>query len=86
VKHVGLGFETTTGSIFEVLDVGSMHLSFQNIIFYLVYTPDYNTSCPGLSLRLRLPKSEPKPEPTASPCQGPARLGLERAQLGGLRA
>ena len=41
---------------------------------------------PGLSLGLGLLKSEAKPEPTASPCQGPAGLGLERARLGGLRA
>jgi hypothetical protein len=41
---------------------------------------------PGLSPRLRLQKSEARPKPVASPCQGPARLGLERARRSGLRA
>ena len=40
----------------------------------------------GLSPRLGLLKSEARPKPVASPCQGPARLGLERARLSGLRA
>jgi hypothetical protein len=40
----------------------------------------------GWSPRLRLLKSEARPKPVASPCQGPARLGLEWARLSGLRA
>ena len=40
----------------------------------------------GLSPRLGLLISEAKPEPVTSPQQGPARLGLEQAWLGGLRA
>jgi len=40
----------------------------------------------GLSLGLGLLKSEAKPKPTASPCQGPAGLALQWVQLSRLRA
>jgi hypothetical protein len=41
---------------------------------------------PGLSPRLRLPRSQARPEPTSSPHPGRAGLGLEWAGLVGLRA
>jgi len=82
-----------TGSIFEVLDVGVtpfyafIILKHNTLLFQLyIYIPDNNASSPSLSLRLRLLESEAKPEPTASPCPGLAGLGLERAQLSGLKA
>ena len=40
----------------------------------------------GLSPRLGLPRSQARPEPISSPCQGRALAGLERAGLSGLRA
>jgi hypothetical protein len=82
-----------TGSIFEVLDVGvtpfhAFIIFKHNILLFqlYIYIPDHNASSPGLSLRLRLLESKAKPEPTASPCQSLAGLGLEKAQLSGLRA
>ena len=60
------------------------------IVFYLsnrgsaCQTAIYQS--PGLSPGLRLLISEAKPKPVASPHQGQARLGLERARLSGLKA
>ena len=92
-KRVRIRSKTPTGSIFEVLDVGvtpfyAFIILKHNILpFQLyIYIPDHNISSPGSSLRLGLQKSQAKPKPAASPCQSPARLGLERAQLSGLRA
>jgi hypothetical protein len=66
-----------------------MHAGLFNL-FKIIYTilpvedlaPNHKVSKPGLGF----PKSEAGPEPTASPRQGRAWLGLEWARLGGLRA
>jgi hypothetical protein len=51
-----------------------------------LHTRLLEVSKPGLEPRLRLLKSEARPKPIASPCQGPAQLRLERARLSRLRA